>query len=764
MFSGFQASFVFPSGTYDSERNVEDLWFFRGAVLPKRKKSAIFLSGVQMGRKFTVLFLLIIAMLSPLSAAEGESFALVLSGGAAKGYAHIAVLQELDRRGIVPDIVIGTSMGALIGGLYSAGYSGDEIYEICLETDINAMLSNPYSMGLDAVIESPFITHDTNLLQVSLGSAGVVGSGGLIDDKDLNSTLRRLVINEADTEDFDDLPIPFLAVTTDITTGDRIILDSGPLYKAMRASMSIPIVFAPVPLEDGGWGIDGGFVSNIPSDVAKDLGYDVILSVDVNDFGGVFGGPEWDLSTLGGSIDALFTYLSSRNYQELYDYSDYLIIVDTISTTDFNAVEEMVRAGNEAVAANQAVFDELEARVGGGKSRPEHIEKPVRIEAMEFSGLNPSERKSLQGYIGKEFSQDTIYSLEQDLGYLRQHARVKDIDYDMRDGVLYITAEEYSGSYANVGVGLHGQVGGRYDGDDGYFTVMPDFSAVISGFQKRGLKLDLGLNFDQGLKLDGGISCPLFSASYAYAQLYLQYGQLSWATVPGTSWHEFGNDISVGFLAGFGQDLRNRFRWDAVLGLDFVRIDSVVDTDSSVNLYAYYGSSLVYKGYEGGSFEDEGMNADVGFTFGYDLLDSELGYSFDASLMGVYGNSRLKLLFEIDAWSVRRTLDLAASYRTTKIGRMAVDDVSALVAVAFPLPKNMYVAAGAFLELSDSEGYERRHSSWKGDDYIPFSELDLGKIDFGVYVSGGVRTSFGRVYAELYVSAYPGVSFLIGMD
>lgn len=717
-----------------------------------------------MVRKISVWLLLVIAFISPLAASDGESFALVLSGGAAKGYAHIAVLQELDRRGIVPDMVIGTSMGALIGGLYSAGHSGDEILDICLNTDINALISSPYGMGLEDVIDSPFTAHDTNLVQVSLGSAGISGSGGIIDDRFLISTLRRLVINEAGTEDFDELPIPFRAVTTDIITGDRVVLGSGSLYKAMRASMSIPVAFAPVPLDGGGYGVDGGFTSNLGTDVAKELGYDVVLAVDVNDYGGIYGEPDWDLGTLGGSFDALLTYLSSRNYQELYDLSDYLIVIDTIPTMDFNAVEEMVRAGNEAVERNQDIFDVLEARVGGGKVRPSYSDKsPVMIEAIETYGLNKTEAGKLEKYIGKEYSSGTLLSLDEDLEMLRQHARMKGIGYDIEDGTLIVTAEEYSGSYANVAAGLSGLVGGRYDGDEGYFTVMPDFSVLFSSFFKHGLELDFGLGFDQGVKLDAVISYPVLAMSYIYAQGYLEYGQLSWATAPGASYHEYGNDVGVGFLMGFGQDFRNILRWDAVVGLDFTWVDSMLDTDDSSSLYAYYGMSLLYEGYKGESVADDGLDAELAFTAGYDIFEESLGYSIDGGLMGVYGNSSLKLLFELGAWSVRRPLELSAAYRVTKIGRMAVDDVSALIGIAVPLPADTYIAAGAFVELSDSEGEERRHSSWNGGDLVPFSQIDMGKIDFGLYASGGVKTRLGRIYAEIYVSVYPGVSFLIGL-
>ena len=717
-----------------------------------------------MRRKLSLLLLLVLSLLSPLCAKQGETFALVLSGGGAKGYAHIAVLQELDRRGIVPDIVIGTSMGALIGGLYAAGHTGDEILEICQNTDINALISKPYSVELEKVIESPFMTHNKNLARFSFGAAGIASSGGLIDDKALISCLSRLVIKQMETEDFDDLSIPFRAVTTDITTGKRVVLGSGSLPMAMRASMSIPIIFAPVPLADGGYGIDGGFTSNLPSDVARELGYDVVLAVDVNDDLNLHGKKDPDLSSLIGALDTFADYLSSQGVDKLYDLCDYVLVPKTENTLDYNAVDIMVAAGEEAVEAGQAVFDELEQRVGGGRTRPLYRDiEPEVIRKVSAPDLSDAEQLKLESYIGMPVVAETIEDLEEDLDLIRMHARLKSVGYEFKDGLLSITTEPYARRYGEVGIGLGGSVGVRYDGDDPYFVFQPDFELSGSLFMTSGLELSFGLGFDKGLRLDGGLSSPLMSSSYVYGNLALKYGQLSWATIPGTNSHEFGNDVSVGFIAGFGQMPDKRMRWDALLGLDYTHLSEIKDTDDMDNLYVFGGASFVYDGYEEGNRKSNGLDASVTLTAGIDVPDPALGYVLDADLSGVFGGSVAKFFFQLEANSVRRPLELAEAYRVTKIGRMTTDNLSALCGAAFPLPQKTYVAAGVFAELTDPDADERVHDKWSGSDFVPFSMIDPDGFDFGGYLGGGIATSFGRIFAELYVSTYPGFSLLVGV-
>ena len=212
-----------------------------------------------------------------------DTFALVLSGGGARGIAHIPVLQELERRGIVPDYIIGTSMGALVGGLYSAGWKADELEDLILSSDIlgKLLVVNNHT-GQMSFVSLDSLGND-NVLVLQFGSKGIGAANGILDDQNINGFIRENIVKVLDIDDFDDLPIKFRAIGTDITTGKEIVFDSGSLYTALRSSMSLPIVFAPVKLDEETYVMDGGLVNNLPVDVARSLGADIVLAVDVND-------------------------------------------------------------------------------------------------------------------------------------------------------------------------------------------------------------------------------------------------------------------------------------------------------------------------------------------------------------------------------------------------------------------------------------------------------------------------------------------------
>lgn len=203
---------------------------------------------------------------------------LVLSGGGAMGMADVGVIQTLEKLGIRPDLVVGTSMGSIVGGLYASGMSGDEL-EQAVET-IN------WDLIFDTTPPRDGLTYREKQLQAAFPMKVTVGVDGktllppeaLISDANLLLELRRLVRVRAAVPTFDQLPIPFRAVATDIETGEKVVLDRGELAGAMRASMSVPGVFAPYRLH-GRLLVDGGMSDNVPIDVAREMGADVVIVV-----------------------------------------------------------------------------------------------------------------------------------------------------------------------------------------------------------------------------------------------------------------------------------------------------------------------------------------------------------------------------------------------------------------------------------------------------------------------------------------------------
>ncbi len=192
--------------------------------------------------------------------------ALILSGGGAKGIAHIRTLQALDSLHIVPDLIVGTSMGSIVGGLYAMGYSGDSIASLTKNVKWEKLLGGDVSLKNVGAEEKS--EYNKYLIELELKKGKITTGAYLINDQNLREFIALVSIPSYEIELFDNLPIPFRAVTTDIINGKEVILDRGSLALAMRASMSIPGVFSPIRYKNTLL-VDGGLLNNFPADIAK---------------------------------------------------------------------------------------------------------------------------------------------------------------------------------------------------------------------------------------------------------------------------------------------------------------------------------------------------------------------------------------------------------------------------------------------------------------------------------------------------------------
>ncbi len=206
---------------------------------------------------------------------------LVLSGGGARGFAHIGVLRVLEEMDIAPDLIVGTSMGSVVGGLYAAGWSPDDIEELVQTIDWGKIFTD----RLDRKYQSFRRKQDDNPLMIDgrlhFDGFKPVLPPGVIDGQRLDLVLRTVEALSPQTKNFDDLPIPFRAVTANIATGQAMVLDSGSLATAIRASMSVPGALPPVII-DGKEYVDGGIAANLPIGIALELGARRIIAVDIS--------------------------------------------------------------------------------------------------------------------------------------------------------------------------------------------------------------------------------------------------------------------------------------------------------------------------------------------------------------------------------------------------------------------------------------------------------------------------------------------------
>lgn len=304
-------------------------------------------------RQFAVLLTCAIAWIVALPATAQEDGArprigLVLSGGGARGLAHAGVLKVLEEMRVPVDAIAGTSMGAVVGGLYASGMSAAEIEALVNTLDWRESFKDGAPRGdLDyrrKQEEREFLVR----LPVGFGREGFKLPRGLIQGQKLTQVLRRETVRVAGIGDFDNLPIPFRAVATDIETGEIVVLQDGDLTNAVRASMSAPGVFAPVEL-DGRLLVDGGLVANFPVDVAQAMGVDVIIAVDVS----FPPQPREELDSAFALSNQMLAVMLKRETDRQHDLlggHDLLIApsLGTLSSIDFSRPHRLVRLGEQA--------------------------------------------------------------------------------------------------------------------------------------------------------------------------------------------------------------------------------------------------------------------------------------------------------------------------------------------------------------------------------------------------------------------------------
>lgn len=203
---------------------------------------------------------------------------LVLGGGGAKGAAHIGVLRALEELRVPIDCVAGTSMGALVGATFAGGMSAADIETAVVGIDWSRTVGGQGRRDRTPINRKLTQLTYSNPIELGISGDGIRSPGGLLQTQDIEDVIRRLVANARLTQNFDDLPIPFRAVATDMLSGEMVVLGSGDVSVAMRASMAIPGVFSPVMI-DGKVLADGGMMRNLPVDVARELCADVVIAV-----------------------------------------------------------------------------------------------------------------------------------------------------------------------------------------------------------------------------------------------------------------------------------------------------------------------------------------------------------------------------------------------------------------------------------------------------------------------------------------------------
>lgn len=354
--------------------------------------------------------------------AERERVGLVLSGGAARGLAHIGVLKALEEQGVVIDAIAGTSMGAVVGGLYAAGYSVAELERLATQLDWQQALSDepprediPFRRKQD---DRDFLVKQ----KLSFRDDGSLGLPlGVLQGQNLAVLLEKLFARVGES-DFDQLPIPFRAVAADIASGEAVVFSQGHLALAVRASMSIPAILTPVEL-DGRLLVDGGIANNIPLDVARQMGVDRVIVVDIGSPLGSTESMQTVFNILNQSV-ALLTRRNSEAQLATLDEQDILVqpTLTGFGVTDFARAEDMMDAGYRATHALQARFVGLAQPIRAQETlavKREKVAKAPVITAIRIENNSKVGDEVVRYYIRQTVGEPlNIERLQKDIGTL----------------------------------------------------------------------------------------------------------------------------------------------------------------------------------------------------------------------------------------------------------------------------------------------------------------------------------------------------------
>lgn len=354
--------------------------------------------------------------------ATRPTVALVLSGGGAKGAAHVSVIRYLEDAGIPIDLVLGTSIGGLVGGLYACGYTGSELEDIIRSQDWNFLMRDTHPRRYDAMIQKdydrqfqisiPFGRYQWDFLgneQRTERATRSLLSSGMVQGRNIENLFSSLIVGFGDETDFLKMPIPFVCVATDMVTAKPKIWHSGSLSKALRSTMSIPGLFTPVKT-NGMVLVDGSLRNNMPAGIARQMGADIIITVDIS-------APALNAKQINSFVDFIFQttdVMGRESYREAIATTDIYIQPDladySLLSFDAESIDSILERGRRAVLSHADEIRVLKTTLGDSMSyqTPRKAinmrSRPVVVDSIVFNGINQNE----ENYLRKELKLHTV--------------------------------------------------------------------------------------------------------------------------------------------------------------------------------------------------------------------------------------------------------------------------------------------------------------------------------------------------------------------
>lgn len=465
------------------------------------------------------------------SAGKRPRIALVLSGGGARGFAHIGVLRVLRELHIPVDLVVGTSMGSVIGGAYAAGASVAELDAMARDTDWDSVIAD--RPARDDLVwrrrEEDLIL--PSRIEFGVSSRGVSLPPAAAGNAALETALTRLLPAGTRDKPASQLPLPFRSVASDLLTGELVELSDTPLFLAVRASLAVPGVFAPVRVKQR-LVVDGGLVRNLPVDMARAMGADVVIAVNV----GTTLAPEEELGSAIGVAQQMLQILTEQNVQRSLKElgpNDILVSPDLrgITFLDFTRYDRAIKAGEQAAwalaprllnlalpAADYAVFENRRL------ASPALDDAPMALARLEIQSIGQIKPEILKVQSGlKEGDNVTQEQVRKAANSLYGRGDVARIETGINDdgGKRSVTIKATEADWANSRLRAGLELASDFD-DANTFSIklmhvrssIGDWGGELRTVARIGSSRDFGMQYHQ----------PLGAGSPWYVMPALEYG------------------------------------------------------------------------------------------------------------------------------------------------------------------------------------------------------------------------------------------------
>jgi NTE family protein len=508
---------------------------------------------------------------------------LVLSGGGAKGFAYIGLLKVIQEAGLRIDYIGGTSIGSIIGGLYAIGYHPDSIAKMVRSINWDAVLTDQIERKYISYEEKEF--GEKFIITLPVTNKSFTLSPSLYQGQEIDLLLNRYFSPAFKTRDFSKLQTPFICMGTDLLTGNEVLLDSGYLPMAVRASMSIPGYFAPV--EYGGYYlVDGGVVNNFPVKNVKDEGAEIIVSGDVQP---PLRSNKDEFTSLTGVLDQIITFNRGHANRVGLEMSDIYVPLDMkYGIMDFSDYDSIIAFGERASRPYLNQIKALADSLNAIEYRPikPYSARPVneiKVSSVEIKGY----KKFAGPYFKNYFSvarHDTVFTLAEIEKSIRQMYGTRffeQVDYEVKtDGKrndLTIHVKEADPGYVSAGVHYDGSYGGS-------LLITGSFRNVLGKRTKLFTDLVLGENprirafymLDNGVNPGIGAKIEYYSFRFNLYDYDTKINKII-----------FTNYKASAFL---NYSLKNLFNFRGGFEYEYFRFKQDVLTDSLLDLYSTFSS------------------------------------------------------------------------------------------------------------------------------------------------------------------------------